>query len=524
MKQDNNDILSNQGCKKVENPQHTYHQSDADGLNSVLMDKLNAFLNDCSHDIFNSKNHSVGNQSVLTENNAIDPLALSIELLKFKTITPEDDGCLEWIAKFLSILGFEIHWLNSANIKNLFATIELPVSLETDKKHNHICFAGHTDVVPTGENWTYPPFSPTVHDGKLYARGTADMKCAIACWLSAVAKKILLQNQTQTQTQTSTNPNSIQRISIPRVSIQRISIPRVSILLTSDEEAEAVNGLRTTIDFLKTQNIDLFVLGEPTSVEKAGDCVKIGRRGSVTVKLTVFGKQGHIAYPNFAANPIDLLDKVFYALEAKLADTEVYPFGACKIVRTSIDVGNTAENVIPGKAVMCFGIRFNTLFDVDSISTLIEEVCQETLEKYELQISRHGNAFLTDNPETLSWVRNCVKEALGSKPLYTEHESKENQYNKNQNTANHHIENHQTNKHATENVAQMLDAKHELMLDAKHELMLDAKGATSDGRFLSAVADVIECGFLENQAHQKDEYVSLSDLEIMEAIYLQMLS
>lgn len=359
----------------------------------------------------------------------MDALELSKKLLAFETITPADNGCLDYIASYLEQLGFKITWLNKNNIKNLFAVYK-----GQNAQGLHICFAGHTDVVPTGPDWTYPPFTPTVKNNFLYARGTADMKCAIACWMAALQK---------------TN----------------LDDKHISVLLTSDEEAEAIDGLRTTIDFLSTQNIDLFILGEPTAKEKAGDCVKIGRRGSVTAELICYGKQGHIAYPEFAANPLDTLDQIYNQIKDRLTDTEVYPFGPCKIVRTSIDTGNTAENVIPGKASMRFGIRFNTRYDTESMKELIEEICQNTCTgEYELKIWQHGNPFITKDQQILDWIKL-------SAPDFT----------------------------------------------------FDAKGATSDGRFLSAVAPVIECGFLEMQAHQVNEKVSLEDIDKISEIYSNML-
>lgn len=358
----------------------------------------------------------------------MNAVELSKKLLEFKTITPIDEGCLDWIANYLETLGFQITWLNQENIKNLLAVYKGPKSTGL-----HLCFAGHTDVVPTGNNWTYPPFAPTIHNGLLYARGTADMKCTIACWIAALQKTNLEDKH-------------------------------ISILLTSDEEAEAIHGLRTTVEFLKQQNIDLFILGEPTSIEKAGDCIKVGRRGSVTAELICYGQQGHIAYPQFASNPLDILDEVYEKIKNKLANTELYPFGACKIVRTSIDTGNKAENMIPGVATMRFGIRFNTMHTTESIKQLIEEICQANCKTYELKIWQHGNPFITSDQKILDWINQAA-------PLAS----------------------------------------------------FDAKGATSDGRFLSAVAPVIECGFLEMQAHQVDEHVSLEDIATMEEIYINMI-
>lgn len=361
-------------------------------------------------------------------------IQISMQLLKFPTVTPADLGCMQYIADFLQNLNFHIHNLDKENIKNMFAVYK--GLNHTNNKH--ICFAGHTDVVPTGDNWMYPPFTPTIENGFLYGRGTSDMKCTIACWLACLE---FMHNNNQ------------------------LSDKFTSVLLTSDEEAEAVNGLRTTVDFLNNQKIDLFMLGEPTAINHAGDCVKIGRRGSVTAVIKIYGKQGHIAYPEFAQNPIDIADAIYYSVKEYFTNSDCFPFGPCRIERTSIDVGNMAENVIPGIAVLKFGIRFNPNYTMNMIKELIEKVCQEKCGQYELQISQHGNPFVTKDANIIEWL----KDILGT------------------------------------------------------DVILDAKGATSDGRFLHHIAPVIECGFLEKQAHQVNEYVSLVDIEKMCNIYLNML-
>lgn len=361
-------------------------------------------------------------------------LELSKTLLSFPTVTPEDAGCLQYIADYLAKLGFEIQWHNKENIKNLYAKRYV----SADKPF--ICFAGHTDVVPTGDGWANPPFQPTVLKDKLYARGTSDMKCAIACFITALEE---INN-----------------------SGEGLGNKNISILLTSDEEADAINGLRTMIDFLSKEKIDLFVLGEPTAMEYAGDCVKIGRRGSVTGVLTCYGQQGHIAYPQHFDNPITTIMKTYQALQDAIDKTDIFPFGPTRMELTNMESPNTGENVVPANATMRFGIRFNTTYTTHTLKELIMNICQQHAKEHNLQLSLHGNPFITKDPKVLDWL----KETIG------------------------------------ENV------------------VFDAKGATSDGRFLSSIAPVIECGFLENQAHQIDENVSLEDLDRLTKIYISMIN
>lgn len=345
-------------------------------------------------------------------------IELITKLVSYPSITPIDAGCIDFIADYLDKLGFAVQWLNSGNIKNLYAK----------KGNGQLCFAGHTDVVPTGTGWLYDPFNCTKHEQHLIGRGTADMKGSIGCFLAILEHNKHLTN--------------------------------ISVLLTTDEEAQATHGLRTCIDFLKTQPIELFLLGEPTSLQQAGDCFKIGRRGSVTFDLVIYGKQGHIAYPHFAINPIDLAEKVFAVIEKNLENTDDPRFGACKAVRTSIDVNNQAENVIPYAARMRFGIRLNKHHTCESVKKLVEQACTQVLDKFELTAHLHGNAFVIEDESLLQKLSQLFPNAI-----------------------------------------------------------FDAKGATSDGRFLTHIAPVIECGFLENQAHQINEQISLADIERLLSIY-----
>lgn len=349
--------------------------------------------------------------------------SLAIELTKklvaFRSITPVDDGCLDFIANYLKDKGFAITWLNCGPVKNLYA----------QKGDGRLCFAGHVDVVPPGQGWLSDPFTCAQIDSKLIGRGVADMKGAVACWMALMD-----------------------------------SANNVSMLLTSDEEGQALEGLRTTTDFLKTKNIQLFILGEPTAHKFVGDCFKIGRRGSVTTVLDIYGKQGHIAYPEYAQNPINLAEEVFWEIQNHLKQTEDPVFGPCVAERTFISTNDTAENVTPEHAQMRFGIRINTQKTCEEIVALIKTVCKEKLQNFNLKTYMHGQAFVIKDTKLLESLRAIFPQAKW-----------------------------------------------------------DAKGATSDGRFLTYVAPVLECGFLEQQAHQVNEEISITDIEFLLHIYKKII-
>ncbi len=263
----------------------------------------------------------------------VDPVALAQALIRRPSVTPEDAGTIGLLVAALEPLGFACHRLSSDErggpaIENLYARLG-------DSGPN-FCFAGHTDVVPVGDpdDWSRDPFSGAIVDGRLHGRGAADMKGAVAAMVGAIA----------------------------RFAADRGTVPgSISLLLTGDEEGKAVNGTRALLDWMaaKGERIDACVLGEPTNPDRLGTTIKIGRRGSVTGRLTVHGTQGHVAYPQLADNPLPRLIRMLAALKAMELDQGTEHFDPSNLEIVSIDVGNRATNVIPAKGEAVFNIRFN---------------------------------------------------------------------------------------------------------------------------------------------------------------------
>jgi succinyl-diaminopimelate desuccinylase len=277
-----------------------------------------------------------------------DAVSITRDLVRCASVTPADAGALEVLENILKAAGFEVHRVTfsepgTADIDNLYARI--------GDSAPHISFAGHTDVVPAGDEaaWSHGAFSGDIKDGFLYGRGTVDMKGGIACSVAA-ALEYLADNGGQ-----------------PKGSI--------SFLITGDEEAIAVNGTVKLLQWVKArgETFDHCVLGEPSNVETLGDCIKIGRRGSQSGTLVVDGVQGHVAYPHRAANPVPDMASLVVALSQEPLDRGSAQFQASNLEFTSIDVGNAASNVIPAQARAKFNIRFNDLHTQDSLRALVEQ-------------------------------------------------------------------------------------------------------------------------------------------------------
>jgi succinyl-diaminopimelate desuccinylase len=277
-----------------------------------------------------------------------DALSIARDLLRCPSVTPADAGALGVVEDILKAAGFEVHRVSfgepgTADIDNLYARIgsEAP----------HICFAGHTDVVPPGDEtaWTRGAFSGDVKDGYLYGRGAVDMKGGIACSVAA-ALDYLRANEGE-----------------PKGSI--------SFLITGDEEDISVNGTIKLLQWVaqRGDKFDHCVLGEPSNVEQLGDCIKVGRRGSQSGTLYVDGVQGHVAYPRRASNPVPDISRLITALSDEPLDQGSAQFQASNLEFTSVDVGNTASNVIAGQARAKFNIRFNDVHSRESLRTLVEQ-------------------------------------------------------------------------------------------------------------------------------------------------------
>lgn len=363
----------------------------------------------------------------------MDPIKLSQDLIRCPSITPHNAGALEIVEKHLKSLGFSCERLDFQGIANLYA--------QKGAGRPPLCFAGHTDVVPVGtENlWTEDPFEGTIKDEQLWGRGAADMKCAIAAFLSALSDF-------------------------------KTEVP-LSLLITGDEEGEALHGTQRLLPLLADRNLipDLCLIGEPTALKEVGDTIKIGRRGSITGQLTCFGKQGHIAYPQNTDNPIPRLMASLQELYAYPFDKGTEVFEPTRFETTSIDVGNLATNIIPQQVEARFGIRLNTLQRAENLCEVIKSLCHKTAEKHDLHLTIHGNAYLTEDKEKIHLIQKAIEKVTGALPT------------------------------------------------------LSTTGGTTDGRFISAYCPVIECGLLEKTMHQIDEHVSIKDIHRLREIYLSIL-
>ena len=373
-----------------------------------------------------------------------DGLELAQALIRCPSITPADEGALDVLQNALQALGFKCHRLkfdghDSAPVDNLYARLGTSAP--------NFCFAGHTDVVPVGDGWTVDPFKADVVNGRLFGRGAADMKGAIAAFVAAVARYLEENN----------NPSG-----------------SISLLITGDEEGEAVNGTRKVLDWLKDrgEQIDACLVGEPTNPTKLGQMIKIGRRGSLNAKLTVFGTQGHVAYPHLADNPIHRMLSMLRAITEEPLDQGTDHFPASTIAVTTVDVGNSATNVIPGSASAAFNIRFNDQHSGDSLNTWIREKLDDAANgcDYDLSVRVSGESFLTP-PGSLS---DLVSGAISS------------------------------------------------VLDTTPEL--STTGGTSDARFIKDACPVCEFGLVGQSMHKADENCAISDLNNLIEIYLKVLA
>jgi len=367
----------------------------------------------------------------------IDPLELARDLIRRPSVTPADEGALDILQGALSGLGFACTRLKFEDVDNLYARI--------GENSPHLCFAGHTDVVPPGEieNWSSPPFDAALKKGKLWGRGAADMKGAIAAFAAAAARAV--------------NKGAIKG--------------SLSFLITGDEEGPAQNGTKKVLEWLTENEIPLdhCLVGEPSNPDALGDMIKVGRRGSINCWLTVTGKQGHVAYPNRAENPIPTLMRKLLFLSETPLDEGYERFQPSSLQITDIHIGNAAHNVIPEKATARFNIRFNPTWTGRSIEVWLREkldaLSTELGAQYSLNAIVSGEAFLTTDMKFLGLIADCVEEKTGRRPEYS------------------------------------------------------TSGGTSDARFIKDVAPVAEFGLVGATMHQTDEHVAVADIEKLADIY-----
>ncbi len=306
----------------------------------------------------------------------MDPVSLAVALLRCASVTPADAGAQSLLASYLEAQGFSVTPLRFGKIENFFAHRPGP--------GKHLCFAGHTDVVPPGSGWTHDPFAAQQQDGMLYGRGAVDMKGAIAAFATAAAA----------------TPG------------------HVSLLITGDEEGEALDGTVKMLEWMAANGKipDFCVVGEPTSRAQLGDVVKIGRRGSLNARIIMPGRQGHAAYPHLADNPVHRLISVLAELIGTRLDEGTAYFEPSSLQLTSVDVGNEAPNVIPALASAQLNIRFNDTHSGRSLSTWLRDVLARYAPAAELRISISGEAFLTEPGPELAMLTQAIKSVTGITP------------------------------------------------------------------------------------------------------------
>lgn len=327
-----------------------------------------------------------------------DPVALTQALVRCRSVTPEEGGALTLLEKILAPAGFACHRLTmteagTPDVENLYARF--------GHGQPNLCFAGHTDVVPVGDEkaWRRPPFGAEIHDGVLYGRGAVDMKGAIACFVAAALR--FIEKNTERQDFS------------------------ISLLITGDEEGPSVNGTMKVLDWMRDQGerIDACVVGEPSNPNKLGDEIKIGRRGSLSGELIVHGKQGHAAYPQLADNPIPKLARLIDRLSTAPLDSGTPDFEPSSLQVTVISAPNTATNVIPGEAQAKFNIRYNDLWRRPKVEAWVREQlaagAKEVGARYSVSFSGTGDVFLTKPGPLVETMRRAVTEMTGRNPALT---------------------------------------------------------------------------------------------------------
>ena len=325
-----------------------------------------------------------------------DPVAVAQALIRCPSVTPEEAGALTLLADLLTPLGFTCHRMtctdvDTPDVENLYARL--------GSTGSNLCFAGHTDVVPPGDEsaWTLPPFGAVIRDGLLYGRGAVDMKGAVACFVAAVARHLAKAK----------------------------SGGSISFLITGDEEGPSINGTMKVLDWLKArgETLDACIVGEPSNPNALGDEIKIGRRGSVNGDLIVHGKQGHSAYPHLADNPVPKLARIIDRLSTLRLDDGTAHFEPSSLAVTVVSVPNTATNVIPALARAKFNVRYNDAHTRPRIEATLREVCAraaaEVGARFDLSFSGTGDVFLTEPGPLVETMRAAIEAEIGRSPALT---------------------------------------------------------------------------------------------------------
>ncbi|MEM6811388.1 MAG: succinyl-diaminopimelate desuccinylase [Pseudomonadota bacterium] len=372
-----------------------------------------------------------------------DVVHLTQKLVQCPSITPEDAGAQDILKNELKKLGFEVFDLpfdgnGSYPVQNFFARL--------GNSAPHICYAGHTDVVPAenADQWTHPPFDAVTEDGIMYGRGTSDMKGGNAAFLSAISNFL----QTNKDFQGS-----------------------ISFLITGDEEADAINGTVRVLEWMKDNDHipDVCLVGESSNIKELGEEIKIGRRGSLNGNIIIHGKAGHVAYPEFAQNPIPTLSQIANTLSNYEFDQGSENFPPTNLEISTIQVENKARNVIPGRAEIQFNVRFNTNWTKDTLTEKIKNVILDISDNFTIETFSNASPFLTNDKKWLRIVEDAVYKNTGKQPK------------------------------------------------------LSTSGGTSDARFIAPYCPVVEFGLTNETIHQVDECLKISDLEKLVIIYQEIL-
>ncbi len=376
-----------------------------------------------------------------------NPVDLTQALIRCPSVTPEEGGALTFIEDVLKPAGFACHRMTmreagTPDVENLYARI--------GTEGPHVCFAGHTDVVPVGDAaaWTHPPFGASIDRGMLYGRGAVDMKGGIACFTAAALRHLAAQPKRGS----------------------------ISFLITGDEEGPSINGTMKVLDWMaaRGEKLDAAIVGEPSNPVALGDEIKIGRRGSLNGELVVAGRQGHVAYPHIADNPVPKLARIIDRLSSMPLDAGTPDFQASSLQFTVISVQNTASNVIPADARAKFNIRYNDLWQRPKVEAWVREqsaaAASSINAEYQLSFSGTGEVFLTKPGPLVDTMVAAVREVTGRTPALT------------------------------------------------------TAGGTSDARFIQAYCPVIEFGLVNKTIHAVDECVAVADLQALTAIYERVLA
>jgi succinyl-diaminopimelate desuccinylase len=368
-----------------------------------------------------------------------ETVELTENLLRRRSVTPADEGCQQLMTERLAAAGFHIEWLPFGSVQNFWARRGAAAPL--------FCFAGHTDVVPTGplEEWRGDPFVPAVHDGMLYGRGAADMKSGLAAMLTATEDFVRRHPQ------------------------HRGSI---AFLITSDEEGPSVDGTRRVVQRLaeRGERIDWCVMGEPSSERTVGDTIKVGRRGSLSARLTVHGVQGHVAYPHLAENPVHALAPALAELTSRTWDQGTEHFQPTSFQVSNLNAGTGAPNVIPGELKARFNLRYSPVQTLAGLKATVEDILRRHGVRYTLEWYVSGEPFYTPPGRLCAAVADAVAQVTGTAP------------------------------------------------------QLSTGGGTSDGRFIAPLGtEVVELGVVNASIHKVNECVRVADIDALHTMYVNVL-